>query len=290
MPMMRVDPPRLEDDTMSTWHNKTIFMTGGSRGIGREIALKFAQAGANVVIAAKTDQPHPKLSGTIHSVAAEIEAAGGKALALTVDARDESQLVAAIAQAAAHFGGIDVLVNNAGFLGITPIEHTSTKHYDLMHALNTRAPMITMRECLPHLRKSGGHVLNLCPPINLDRGWLGAFAPYTSTKYGMTLLSLGFDQETKGQGITVRTLWPATLIATAAVGMSAGEAGLAYSRNPAIMADAAFALIDQPERFDDVCWLDEDVMTRLGVTDLRHYAHIADNADQLQRDFYIGTY
>lgn len=184
---------------MSDWTGKTIFMTGGSRGIGREIALRFAQAGANVAIAAKSAQPHARLEGTIHSVAAEIIAAGGQALPLAVDVRDEQQLIDAIAQTAAHFGGIDLLVNNAGFLGITPIANTSTKHFDLMHALNTRAPMISMRECLPHLIKSHGQVLNLCPPINLDAGWLGAFAPYTSTKYGMTLLSLGFVEEVKTQ-------------------------------------------------------------------------------------------
>lgn len=276
---------------MTHWHGKTLFMTGGSRGIGREIALRFAREGANVVIAAKSDQPHPRLPGTIHSVAEEIRAAGGQALPLAVDARDESQLQQAIATTVAQFGGLDVLINNAGFLGVTPIATTSTKHYDLMHALNTRAPLITLREALPHLQARGGQVLNLCPPLNLDPGWLGAFAPYTSTKYGMTLLSLGFAEEVRGQGISVRSLWPATLIATAAVGMTAGEAGLAVSRKPAIMADAAFALLDQRVRFGDaVCWLDEDVLRALGETDFTRYANEPANAGQIQRDFYIGTY
>jgi len=272
------------------WHNRTLFITGGSRGIGREIALRFAREGANIVIAAKSDQPNPRLPGTIHSVAAEIREAGGRALPIACDARDEAQLVRAIEEAVAHFGGIDVLINNAGFLGITPLAATSTKHYDLMHALNRRSPLITMRECLPHLSARKGQVLNLCPPINLDPGWLGAFAPYTSTKYAMTLLSLGFAQEVKSQGIRVHTLWPATLIATAAVGMTAGESGLAAARKPAIMADAAFALLNQPEHFNhEVCWLDEDVLRHQGETDFTHYANVPENAAHIQRDFYIGT-
>lgn len=276
---------------MGAWQGKTLFMTGGSRGIGREIALRFAREGANVVIAAKTDQPHARLPGTVHSVAEEIEAAGGRALALVVDARDEAQLIAAIAQTVAHFGGIDVLINNAGFLGVTPIAATQTKHFDLMHALNTRAPMITMRECMPHLVKSGGQVLNLCPPINLDPGWLGAFAPYTSTKYGMTLLSLGFQQEVGARGVQVRTLWPATLIATAAVGMTAGDAGLAVARKPAIMADAAYALLTERERFaSDVCWLDETALRHIGVTEFDDYANDPSQVENIQRDFYIGTF
>lgn len=276
---------------MTDWTGKTIFMTGGSRGIGREIALRFAQAGANVAIAAKSAEPHARLEGTIHSVAAEIVAAGGQALPLAVDARDEQQLIDAIAQTAAHFGGIDVLVNNAGFLGITPIASTSTKHFDLMHALNARAPMISMRECLPHLIKSKGHVLNLCPPINLDAGWLGAFAPYTSTKYAMTLLSLGFAEEVKNQQINVHSLWPATLIATAAIGVAAGDAALQLARKPAIMADAAFELLSQRARFaHQVSWLDEEVLRELGMTDFDHYANSPEHADQIQRDFYIGKF
>ena len=276
---------------MSQWQGRTVFMTRASRGIGREIALRLAREGANIVIAAKSDQPHARLPGTIHSVAEEVRAAGGQALPLAVDARDEAQLVRAIEEAVAHFGGIDVLVNNAGFLGMTPIANTATKHFDLMHGLNARAPFITLRECLPHLAASRGQVLNLCPPINLDPGWLGAFAPYTVSKYGMTLLSLGYAQETKSKGIRVRTLWPATLIATAAVGMSAGEAGLAVSRKPAIMADAAFALLDQPERFgDEVCWLDEGALRHIGVSDFDHYAQVPENAGNIQRDFYIGTF
>ena len=276
---------------MTDWTGKTIFMTGGSRGIGREIALRFAQAGANVAIAAKSAQPHARLEGTIHSVAAEIVSAGGQALPLAVDVRDEQQLIDAIAQTVAHFGGIDLLVNNAGFLGITPIAQTSTKHFDLMHALNARAPMISMRECLPHLITSQGQVLNLCPPINLDPGWLGAFAPYTSTKYAMTLLSLGFAEEVKNHQINVHSLWPATLIATAAIGIAAGDAAMQLARKPAIMADAAFALLSQRERFEaQVSWLDEEVLRELGVTDFTSYANSAEHVDQIQRDFYIGQF
>lgn len=276
---------------MGSWTGKTIFMTGGSRGIGREIALRFAQEGANVTIAAKSDQAHARLPGTIHSVAEEVRAAGGQALPLAVDARQEDQLTAAIAQTVSHFGGIDLLVNNAGFLGVTPVGATSTKSYDLMHALNSRAPMITMRECLPYLIKSKGQVLNLCPPINLDPGWLGAFAPYTSTKYAMTLLSLGFQEETRSRGITVRTLWPATLIATAAVGMFAGDEGLNVSRKPTIMADAAFELMDRRDSLgQEVSWLDESVLRKIGVESFTQYAQVPENEKNIQRDFYIGTY
>jgi citronellol/citronellal dehydrogenase len=276
---------------MGSWAGKTIFMTGGSRGIGREIALRFAREGANVVIAAKSDQAHARLPGTIHSVAEEVRAAGGNALPLAVDARQEEQLVSAIAQTVTQFGGIDLLVNNAGFLGVTPVGATSTKSYDLMHSLNSRAPMITMRECLPHLVKTKGQVLNLCPPINLDPGWLGAFAPYTSTKYAMTLLSLGFQEEVRARGITVRTLWPATLIATAAVGMFAGDEGLNVSRKPTIMADAAFELINRRESMgQEVSWLDESVLRKIGVESFTQYAQVPENEKNIQRDFYIGTY
>lgn len=274
-----------------SWQGKTVFMTGGSRGIGREIALKFAAQGAQVAIAAKTETAHPRLPGTIHSVAAEIEAAGGKALAIACDARDESQLQSAIAKTLQTFGGLDLLVNNAGFLGVTPLAATETKKYDLMHALNTRAPLITMRESLAALQASRGTVLNLCPPLNMDAGWLGAFIPYTSTKYGMTLLSMGFQEETKASGIAVKTLWPATLIATAAVGMVAGEQGLSVSRKPDIMADAAWALVTQRASFASrVSWLDEEVLCEVGVSDFTAYAHVPDNAGMIQRDFYIGTY
>lgn len=275
----------------SYWRNRTIFMTGGSRGIGREIALRLAREGANIAIAAKSDKPHPKLLGTIHSVAEEIVAAGGKALPLAVDVRDENQLIKAIADTVQYFGSIDVLINNAGYLGVTPIAATSTKNYDLMHALNTRAPLLTMRECLPHLEKNQGHIINLCPPINLDPGWLGAFAPYTSTKYAMTLLSLGAAHELKSKHIAVHTLWPATLIATAAIGVATGESGLAVSRKPEIMANAAYALLTQREKFaDQVTWLDEAVLRALGETEFDHYAHVPENADKIQRDFYIGTF
>lgn len=276
---------------MGNWSGKTVFMTGGSRGIGREIALRLAREGANVAIAAKSDQAHPKLPGTIHSVAEEIHAAGGQALPLAVDARQEDQLVNAIAKTVVHFGGIDVLVNNAGFLGVTPLAVTATKSFDLMHALNTRAPLITMRECLPHLEKTQGQVLNLCPPINMDPGWLGAFIPYTSTKYGMTLLSMGFQEEVQKKGITVKTLWPATLIATAAVGMFAGDPGLSVSRKPEVMADAAYELLNRRAAFaGQICWLDEEVLKACGVNDFTPYAHVKENTDKIQRDFYIGKF
>ena len=276
---------------MGSWTNKTVFITGGSRGIGREIILRLAREGANITIAAKSDQPNPKLPGTIHSVAQEVIEAGGKALPIATDVRDEEQTKRAIQATVQHFGGIDLLVNNAGFLGITQLGITDTKKFDLMHALNTRAPLITMRECLPHLQASKGSVLNLCPPLNLDEGWLGAFIPYTTTKYAMTLLSMGFQQEVKAKGIAVKTLWPATLIATAAVGMFSGEEGLNVSRKPEIMADAAFELINQRSRFSSkVSWLDEEVLRETGVSDFAKYANNPARADEIQRDFYIGKF
>lgn len=276
---------------MAAWANKTVFITGGSRGIGREIILKLAREGANITIAAKSDLPNPKLPGTIHSVAQEVAQAGGHALPIATDARDEAQLKKAIEATVEKFGGIDLLINNAGFLGVTPLAATDTKKFDLMHALNTRAPLITMRECLPHLQASKGSVLNLCPPLNMDEGWLGAFIPYTTTKYAMTLLSMGFQQEVKNRGIVVKTLWPATLIATAAVGMFSGEEGLNVSRKPAIMADAAYELINNPRRFaSKVSWLDEEVLRETGVTDFAHYANNPERVADIQRDFYIGLF
>lgn len=276
---------------MGSWANKTVFITGGSRGIGREIILRLAREGANITIAAKSDQPNPKLPGTIHSVAQEVIEAGGKALPVATDVRDEAQVKRAIEATVQQFGGIDLLVNNAGFLGITPLSLTETKKYDLMHALNTRAPLITMRECLPHLQASKGSVLNLCPPLNMDEGWLGAFIPYTSTKYSMTLLSMGFQQEVKAKGIAVKTLWPATLIATAAVGMFSGEEGLDVSRTPAVMADAAFELITKRDHFaSKVSWLDEEVLRETGVSDFTKYANNPARIDEIQRDFYIGKF
>jgi len=276
---------------MGSWTNKTVFITGGSRGIGREIILRLAREGANITIAAKSDQPNPKLPGTIHSVAQEVIEAGGKALPMATDVRDEEQIKRAIQATVQHFGGIDLLVNNAGFLGITPLGITETKKFDLMHALNTRAPLITMRECLPHLQTSKGSVLNLCPPLNMDEGWLGAFIPYTSTKYSMTLLSMGFQHEVKAKSIAVKTLWPATLIATAAVGLFSGEEGLSVSRKPEIMADAAFELINQRDRFSSkVSWLDEEVLRETGVSDFAKYANDPARTNEIQRDFYIGKF
>lgn len=276
---------------MANWANKTVFITGGSRGIGREIILKLAREGANITIAAKSDQPNPKLPGTIHSVAQEVIEAGGKALPVATDVRDEEQIKRAIQATVEQFGCIDLLVNNAGFLGITPLALTETKKFDLMHALNTRAPLITMRECMPYLQASKGSVLNLCPPLNLDNGWLGAFIPYTTSKYAMTLLSMGFQQEVKAKDIAVKTLWPATLIATAAVGMFSGDEGLDLSRKATIMADAAFELINRREQFSSkVSWLDEEVLRETGTTDFTHYANKPERAAEIQRDFYIGQF
>ncbi|HEX5277351.1 MAG TPA: NAD(P)-dependent oxidoreductase, partial [Fluviicoccus sp.] len=225
--------------------NQTVFITGASRGIGRAIALRCARDGANVVIAAKSEEPHPKLGGSIHTVAAEVEAAGGKALAIALDVRDEASVRDALAKAAEHFGGIDILINNAGALSLSNVENTPLKKYDLIQSINSRAVFVCSQAALPYLKKSSnGHILSLSPPINLNPKWLTIFAPYTLSKYGMTLLSIGMAQEFKDYGICVNTLWPETYIATAAVTNNiANDEAVDVCRKPEIMADAAWTIL-----------------------------------------------
>ncbi|HEX5360108.1 MAG TPA: NAD(P)-dependent oxidoreductase, partial [Fluviicoccus sp.] len=225
--------------------NQTVFITGASRGIGRAIALRCARDGANVVIAAKSEEPHPKLGGSIHTVAAEVEAAGGKALAIALDVRDEVSVRDALAKAADHFGGIDILINNAGALSLSNVENTPLKKYDLIQTINSRAVFVCSQAALPYLKKSSnGHILSLSPPINLNPKWLTIFAPYTLSKYGMTLLSIGMAQEFKDYGIAVNTLWPETYIATAAVTNNiANDEAVDVCRKPEIMADAAWTIL-----------------------------------------------
>ena len=200
---------------------RTILVTGASRGIGRAIALRLARGGANVVVAAKSDEPHPKLPGTIGEVAAEVEAAGGQALAVKLDVRDEAAVEAAVAAAAERFGGLDALVNNAGALTLTNVENTSPKRYDLIQGVNARAVFVCARAALPYLKRSAhAHVLSLCPPLNFQGDWMGKYAPYTLSKFGMTILSLGMAEEFRAHGIAVNCLWPRTLIATSAVEFS----------------------------------------------------------------------
>ena len=229
---------------MKTMQGRTVFITGGSRGIGRSIAIKVAQAGANVVIAAKTAVETPKLSGTIYSVAEEIKAAGGKALPLILDVRDEQQIHSAIQQTVETFGGLDVLINNAGAIALTGVESTSLKQYDLIQTINHRATFICAQAALPYLKKSSNpHILSLSPPVNMSPKWLGMLSPYALSKYGMSILTLGMAEEFRQYGISCNTLWPETYIATAAVSKNLGEENtLQLSRKPEIMADAAYAI------------------------------------------------
>ncbi|MDD2162382.1 NAD(P)-dependent oxidoreductase [Pseudomonas sp. MIL19] len=253
---------------------KTLFITGASRGIGREIALRAARDGANIVIAAKSAEPHAQLPGTIHSVAAEVEAAGGKALALQVDVRDENAVKTAMAQAAEHFGGIDVLINNAGAIKLVGVEKLEPKRFDLMFQINTRAVMVCSQAALPFLKQSSnGHILNLSPPLNMDSKWFAQHGPYTVTKYGMSMLTMGMHEEFKKYAISVNSLWPKTMIATAAIEFELGSRdAFKRARTPAIMADAAHAILSSQGRsISGRLLIDEDLLREQGATEFEQY-------------------
>ncbi|HZX18708.1 MAG TPA: NAD(P)-dependent oxidoreductase [Pseudomonas sp.] len=253
---------------------KTLFITGASRGIGREIALRAAREGANIVIAAKSAEPHTKLPGTIHSVAAEVEEVGGKALALQVDVRDENAVKAAMAQAAEHFGGIDALINNAGAIKLVGVETLEPKRFDLMFQINTRAVMVCSQAALPFLKQSSnGHILNLSPPLNMDSKWFAQHGPYTVTKYGMSMLTMGMSEEFKKYGISVNSLWPKTMIATAAIEFELGSRdAFKRARIPAIMADAAHAILSSQGRsITGRLLIDEEILREQGVSEFEHY-------------------
>ena len=240
---------------------RTVFITGASRGIGRAIAESLGRGGANVVIAAKSDAPHPKLPGTIHETAAAVEAAGGQALALKLDVRDDAAVAAAMEAAVARFGGLDALVNNAGAIALGDVEHTDPKRYDLMQSVNSRAVFVCSRAALPYLKRSGhAHILSLCPPLNFQGDWLRRYAPYTLSKFGMTILSLGMAEEFRAAGVAVNCLWPRTLVATAAIefAVPGGAALFARSRRPEIMADAVAEILGTPPgELTGQCLLDE---------------------------------
>jgi citronellol/citronellal dehydrogenase len=259
---------------MNTLRNKTIFITGSSRGIGREIALRCARDGARVVITGKTVESHPKLPGTIHSVAEEVVAAGGQALAIQLDVRDEQAIQAAVEQAAAHFGGIDVLVNNASAISLTPTLETPAKRLDLMWDVNMRATFLASQACIPHLRKaSNPHILTLSPPLNLEAKWFAPHVAYTISKFGMSLCALGMAKEFAEDGIAVNCLWPRTTIATAAIEFNFPPDILRASRKPAIVADAAHAiLLRDSKTFSGHFFLDEEVLRATGVKDFDQYA------------------
>jgi citronellol/citronellal dehydrogenase len=273
---------------MADLKGKTLFITGASRGIGKAIALRAAADGANITVAAKTTEPHPKLPGTIYSAAEEIEKAGGKALPLQVDIRDEEQVYGAVAKTVETFGGIDILVNNASAINPTGTLETPMKRFDLMWGVNARGTFLCSQACIPHLKKSPNpHILNLSPPLNLDPQWFKLHTAYTMSKYGMSLCVLGMAEEFKDDGIAINALWPRTVIATAALAMLGGITPPERCRRPEIMADAAHVLLTRDSR---CCtgnfYIDEDVLREAGVTDFEHYA--VQPGQPLQMDFFLG--
>ncbi|WP_375745629.1 NAD(P)-dependent oxidoreductase [Corallococcus interemptor] len=273
---------------MSNLQGKTLFITGASRGIGKAIALRAARDGANIVIAAKTTDPHPKLPGTIYSAAKEIEEAGGKALPCVVDIRDEAQIHAAVARAVETFGGIDILVNNASAISLTGTLDTPLKRFDLMHGINTRGTFACSQACIPYLKKSSNpHILNNSPPLNMEPRWFGPHVAYTIAKYGMSLCALGMAEELKDDGIAVNTLWPRTVIATAAVqNLLGGDDTIKGSRKPEIMADAAYAILTKPSRsFTGNFCIDEEVLRAAGVTNFDAYQSVP--GAELLPDFFL---
>lgn len=259
---------------MSQLAGKTLFITGASRGIGLAIGLRAARDGANIVIAAKSDVPNPKLPGTIHSAAAAIEAAGGHALAVRMDIRDPEAIEAAVQAAAERFGGIDILVNNASAIWLADTPGTPVKRFDLMHQVNTRGTFLATQACLPWLeRASNPHVLMLAPPLNLDPRWFKAHTAYTIAKYGMSLCVLGMSAEFAGRGIGVNALWPATVIDTAAVAMLGGAVRPANCRTPEIVADAAHWILTRHAReYTGQFAIDEAVLRAAGIEDFDTYA------------------
>lgn len=255
---------------------KTLFVTGASRGIGLAIALRAARDGANVAIAAKTDAPHPKLPGTIHTAAAEIEAAGGKALPLVVDVRDEAAIKAAVDKTVERFGGIDICVNNASAMHRKPTLETPAKQFDLMHQINTRGAFLVSQACLPHLLKAANpHILVLSPPLDMQGKWFGPHVAYTMSKFGMSMCALGLADEYRGK-IAVNALWPHTPIATAAIEFNIGGAErLAICRKPTIMADAAHAILQKPAAsFTGHFLIDDLVLAEEGVRDFSAYDNV----------------
>jgi citronellol/citronellal dehydrogenase len=259
---------------MTTLAGKTLFITGSSRGIGREIALRAARDGANVVITGKTAEPHHRLSGTIHTVAEEVVKAGGKALALQLDVRDENAIVDAVKRSAETFGGIDILVNNASAISLTPTEATPAKRFDLMLGVNVRATFLCSQACIPYLKKGANpHILTLSPPLSMNPKWFKGHVAYTISKYGMSMCTLGMAEELKAHGIAVNSLWPRTTIATAAVEVHFPEAILKASRHASIMADAAHAiLVSDARQNTGNFYIDESVLRARGEKEFDRYA------------------
>ena len=270
------------------FQNKTVLITGASRGIGKAIALRLAKEGANIVIAAKSVEEDPRLGGTIFSVAEEVEAAGGKALAVQVDIRYEEQIQAMVQKTVEKFGGIDVVINNASAIQLTPTEQTDTKRFDLMQSINVRGTFLVGKHCIPYLKKGKNpHIITLSPTINLNPKWLGGHIAYTITKYSMSMLALGWAAELKGAGVASNALWPRTTIDTAAVrNLLGGEALAKMSRKPEMIADAVFYILRRPSaECTGNTFIDEEVMAAEGITDLSQYSVVP--GAQLYPDLFV---
>ena len=273
---------------MSSLRGKTLFITGASRGIGLAIGVRAARDGANVVIAAKTAEPNPKLPGTIYTAAKEIEAAGGQALPIVCDIRFEDQVQAAVKHAVDKFNGIDICVNNASAISLTGTEQTEMKRYDLMHSINTRGTFLVSKTCLPYLKAaSNPHILNLSPPLNMETRWFSPHVAYTMAKFGMSMCVLGMAGEYARDGVAFNALWPRTTIATAAIkNLLGGEAAMRGSRKPEIMGDAAYAILTRDSReCTGNFFIDDEVLAAAGKTDLSEYAY--DPSSPLFPDFFV---
>ena len=268
--------------------DRTIVMSGGSRGIGLAILLAAAKAGANAVLLAKTDRPDPRLPGTVHTAVAEVEEAGGRAVAVVGDVREEDDVQRAVSSAVEHFGGVDVVVNNASALNLTGTLELTPKRYDLMQQINAKGTFQLTRAALPHLLESQDpQILTLGPPINLKPEWLGKFPSYALSKYGMTLLTLGFAAEFADRGVRANCLWPQTMISTAAVAnLLGGEEASRRARSPEIVGDAAVALLTDPQRPSGEVVLDVEALRRAGITDLSPYG----DSDDLELDFFVDEF
>lgn len=268
--------------------NKTVFITGASRGIGKAIGLKLATAGANVVVTGKSIEPHPKLEGTIHSSAQEIKEVGGDGLAVAMDVRDEEQVKMALKKAANHYGGIDIVINNASAINLSDTQHLDMKRFDLMHQVNVRGTYMTSKFAIPYLKEADNpHILNLSPPLNFEPKWFRPHLGYSIAKYGMSLCVLGLAEELKPLGIGVNALWPKTVIATAAVrNLLGGEEVVKRSRTPQIVADAAFEILSKTAAVTSGNYfIDEEVLKEAGTTDFSKYNEVSGN--DLLPDFFI---
>jgi citronellol/citronellal dehydrogenase len=282
-------PASREGSHVSTLQGKTLFITGASRGIGKAIALRAARDGANIVIAAKTVEPHPKLPGTIHTVAREVEEAGGHALAVATDIRFDEQVEAAVAEAVERFGGIDILVNNASAIFLAGTQDTPMKRYDLMLDINARGAFLCTRACLPHLKKAGNpHVLNLSPPLSLEPRWFASHVAYSLSKCAMSTWVLGMAEEFRPNGIAFNSLWPRTTIDTEAIRLILGAEMRRRSRKPEILADAAHIILTKDSRsFTGHFCIDEEVLRTAGITDFSAYRHEGVLEEELLPDYFL---